>query len=149
MKILLILLSLIYFSNTALPQDHSDLCGTYIPSQQWEDVFSGYVQQFRNSITLRNNVQFAEYTIPVIFHVIHSGQSVGTFPNIVQPQINSQITVLNQDYAGTGFNYTTYPSNAFVQWAINQNLPPGNLDTLGRVKIANINIKFCLAEKDT
>ena len=148
-KLLLILLSLCYFSGNTRTQDHNDLCGTYVPSQQWEDIFSVYVQQFRNNMGLRTNDQFVEYTIPVIFHVIHSGQTVGTFPNIVQDQINSQITVLNQDYAGTGFNYNTYPANAFVQWAINQNLPQSNIDSLGRVKIANINIKFCLAEKDT
>ena len=56
---------------------------------------------------------------------------------------------MNQDFSGTGFNYSTYPVNAFVQWATNQNLPLVNRDSLGRVKIANINIKFCLAEKDT
>lgn len=56
---------------------------------------------------------------------------------------------MNQDFAGTGFNYNTYPANAFIQWAINQNLPPVNLDSLGRVKIANIYIKFCLSEKDS
>jgi len=107
------------------------------------------IKEFNSTPPNLTTNQFVEYTIPVIFHVVHSGQSVGTFPNIVQAQINSQINVLNQDFAGTGFNYNTYPTNAFIQWAINQNLPQLNLDSLGRVKIANINIKFCLAEKDS
>lgn len=148
-KILIIFLSLCCFSGSIHTQQQLDFCGTVIPSQQWERVFAELITDFKNIHRDKNDNQFVEYTIPVIFHVIHSGQTIGTFPNIVHGQINSQITILNQDYAGTGFNYDTYPANAFVQWAIDQNLPPANLDPFGRVKIANINIKFCLAEKDT
>ncbi len=149
MKILLILISLYFLPFTLEAQQQDNFCGTDIPTQQWENIFAELIKEFNSRPPNLTTNQFVEYTIPVIFHVIHSGQSVGTFPNIVQEQINSQINVLNQDFAGTGFNYNTYPTNAFVQWAINQNLPQLNLDSLGRVKIANINIVFCLAEKDT
>lgn len=37
-------------------------------------------------------------TIPVVVHVIHSGQTVGIAPNIPDAQIRSQIKVLNQDF---------------------------------------------------
>jgi hypothetical protein len=37
-------------------------------------------------------------TIPVVVHVIHSGQPIGTAPNITDSQVQSQITVLNEDY---------------------------------------------------
>lgn len=134
---------------TVYSQYEQNSCGTPVPEQQWETVFSQLINEFRGQQIQSGSSRFTEYTIPVIFHVIHSGQAIGTFPNIQREQISSQITVLNQDYAGTGFNYQTYPSNAFIQWAINQNLPPESRDSLGRVKIANINIKFCLAEKDT
>lgn len=141
---------LLIFSGTVLrSQITVENCGTPIPEKQWEIVFSELISEFRGQQIQSGSSRFTEYTIPVIFHVIHSGQAIGTFPNIQREQINSQITVLNQDYAGTGFNYQTYPSNAFIQWAINQSLPPENRDSLGRVRIANINIKFCLAEKDT
>jgi hypothetical protein len=148
-KIQFLFISLYFFSITTQAQQLNNFCGTEIPSQHWENIFAEYVKEFRDTHQFQNGDQLVEYTIPVIFHVIHSGQSVGTFPNIIQGQINSQITVLNQDFAGTGFNYNTYPSNAFIQWALNQNLPQANLDSMGRVKIANISIKFCLAEKDT
>ena len=149
MKILLLFLSIILFSSSIFAQQQKDLCGTDIPSIQWEKIFSDLIIDFKKDQLNNSTTQLTEYTIPVIFHVLHSGQNVGTFPNIVQAQINSQITAMNQDFAGTGFNYNTYPANAFVQWAINQNLPIVNRDSLGRVKIVNINIKFCLAEKDT
>ncbi len=148
LNILRYILLFLVFIHSVNSQERN-FCGTEIPSQQWENIFSSLINDFKKTHEQNSSQQFTEYTIPVIFHVIHSGQSVGTFPNIVQAQISSQITVLNQDYAGTGFNYSTYPQNAFLQWAINQNLPQANLDSLGRVKIANINIKFCLAEKDT
>jgi hypothetical protein len=104
---------------TIYPQTGYDICGTPVPGQQWESLFSELVNDFHTHQIRSGRDQFIEYTIPVIFHVIHNGQPVGTFPNIQREQINSQITVLNQDYAGTGFNYQTYPANAFIQWAIN------------------------------
>lgn len=148
MKILTILISLFCFA-AAIQSQQTEFCGTNIPSKEWENIFDVFVKEFKTSRPGINGYDFIEYTIPVIFHVLHSGEQIGTFPNIVQAQLNSQITVLNQDFAGTGFNYNTYPLNAFVQWAVNQNLPAVNLDSMGRVKIANISIKFCLAEKDT
>jgi hypothetical protein len=36
--------------------------------------------------------------IPVVVHVIHSGQPIGTAPNITDAQVQSQITVLNEDF---------------------------------------------------
>lgn len=145
-----ILALLLILSGTATnSQIIGESCGTPIPGNQWEIIFSQMINEFRAQQTRSGSSRFVEYTIPVIFHVIHSGQNIGSFPNIQREQIISQITVLNQDFAGTGFNYQTYPANAFIQWAINQSLPTENKDSLGRVKIANINIKFCLAEKDT
>ena len=43
-------------------------------------------------------------TIPVVIHVIHNGEAVGTAPNITDTQVLSQITVMNEDFrklAGT------------------------------------------------
>jgi hypothetical protein len=44
------------------------------------------------------------YTIPVVVHVIHLGEPVGTGTNISDAQVQSAITAINQDYrhmAGT------------------------------------------------
>ncbi len=57
------------------------------------------------------------YTIPVVVHIIHGGQAVGTYPNLTAAQINSQITVLNEDYAGKGYKTNTYPATAFKDFA--------------------------------
>lgn len=41
------------------------------------------------------------YTIPVVFHVIHKGESVGSGTNISDAQIMSAIDALNRDYRTT------------------------------------------------
>jgi PKD repeat protein len=56
-------------------------------------------------------------TIPIIVHVVHNGEAVGTGLNISQAQVQAQIAVLNEDYrkkAGTpGFN--TSPVGADIE----------------------------------
>lgn len=43
----------------------------------------------------------AAYTIPVVVHVMHTGNAVGTIYNPTDAQINGAIAYLNQVYAGT------------------------------------------------
>lgn len=52
--------------------------------------------------------------IPVIVHVIHSGEPIGTGPNISEAQILSQIKVLNEDFrrAANSRGYNTDPVGA-------------------------------------
>ena len=52
----------------------------------------------------------AQDTIPVIFHIVHSGQSVGTGSNLAQARLVSQLQILNADYAGTGYGSVNAPS---------------------------------------
>lgn len=55
------------------------------------------------------------YNIPVIFHIIHSGQTVGSSYNISQAQVNSQIATLNQDFRKTNTDFSsTVTQTAFI-----------------------------------
>lgn len=45
-------------------------------------------------------------SIPVAFHVIYSSRRGQTEGNVPQSQIQAQIDVLNQSYAGSGFSFT-------------------------------------------
>jgi len=69
-------------------------------------------------------------TIPVVVHVIHSGQQLGVAPNITDAQVMSQITVLNNDYrrlAGTpGFNTNPAGADTMIQFALAKQDPNGN-----------------------
>lgn len=147
-KNLLTTISLLLFSLTIHAQQENQSCGASVPSEVWENEFQKLISEHKTD--QKTKKQFSTvYTIPIIFHVIHNGQPIGTFPNISQGQINSQITVLNQDFSGSGFNTSNYPSNAFANWVVNQTIPTANIDNNGRVKIADVGIQFCLATKDT
>lgn len=56
-------------------------------------------------------------TVPVVVHVIHNGEPIGTSPNLSDAQVISQINVLNQDFRrmmGTnGFN--DHPNGADIE----------------------------------
>jgi hypothetical protein len=69
-------------------------------------------------------------TIPVVIHVIHSGQTIGVAPNIVDDQVISQITVLNEDYRkmfGTpGYNTNSVGADCEIEFVLATVDPDGN-----------------------
>lgn len=99
-----------------------DKCG-----QQWIDslnnskythepiaVFERIMEEKTSSIS---GIQFrSTFDIPVIVHVIHNGESVGTGTNISYEQVLSQLEVLNEDFQKLpGSNgYNTHPDGAAI-----------------------------------
>lgn len=70
-------------------------------------------------------------TIPVVVHVVHSGQAIGTAPNTTDAQIQSQITVLNQDFRkilGTPGGESTNPvaADVEIEFVLAKQDPNGN-----------------------
>jgi len=69
-------------------------------------------------------------TIPVVVHVIYNGQAIGVAPNITDAQVQSQITVLNQDYRrmiGTkGYNNKLVGADTQIQFVLAKVDPNGN-----------------------
>lgn len=108
-------------SNTT---ERPNLCGTIAPGAEWDKWFNEKVEERKRSRAVN-----ATYTIPVIIHVIYGSEAVGTYPNISNAQIQSQIQVLNDDFAGKGAGISGVP-------AIWKNL------------IANSGISFCYAKTD-
>ncbi len=117
------------WAQTAIEHKHS--CGTPVPSQQWDAWFNSNVEDYKTSLAT-GKTQAVNYTIPVIVHIIHGGQPVGTFPNISQTQVNSQFTVLNQDFSASNVNVANLASTGF-----------------SLVGAANCSITFCPATRDT
>ncbi|MDP2385272.1 MAG: M43 family zinc metalloprotease [Bacteroidota bacterium] len=105
-------------------------CATAIPDQQWEDWMQEKVNELNQQRIIQgtNNVM-VNYTIPVIFHIIHN-QATITQENISAAQVASQITVLNNDYAGTNADIGSVPA------------------TFTSVKAGNTGVQFCLAKVD-
>ncbi len=100
-------------------------CGTSAPPQQWDSWFNAKVDEYQKNL-LANKTQSVSRTIPVIVHVVHYNQAVGTYPNIDSNQVKSQIAVLNDDFAGVGSGVNGVPPQF------------SNL-------VANTGIRFCLA----
>ncbi len=140
---------LFFHSFTVIVNGQNDLyqCGTVTPSLLWENEFQKFIAETKAKYDADKS-SLLNYTIPVIFHVIHGGEPIGTYPNILQGQVESQINVLNNDFIANAYNVTDYPLNAFVNWASAQNIPASGIDQLGRIKIADFNIQFCLATID-
>ena len=67
--------------------------------------------------------------IPVVIHVIHTGEAVGTGANLSVAQIQAQLDILNEDFAAQNDNFNQTPA----QWTS---------------VIGNPNIQFCLANVD-
>jgi large repetitive protein len=82
------------------------------------------------------------YQIPVVFHIIHSGEAVGTGSNISQAAVQSQIDVLNEDFRrifGTN-GWNTHPSGADTQieFCLAQRRPNGTAFTAGQPGVNRI-----------
>ena len=108
---------------------HFNLCVTPLPPAEWDVWFNKKVEEFKLA-KASGKAKSTNYTIPVVFHIIHGGQAVGNYPNLIQARINAQLAVLNQDFSGTGYNV-------------------GNLPSVFANDISNTGISFCLAQKDT
>jgi hypothetical protein len=103
---------------------------------QFEAWLTPLVKQYK---TMRTSSESGGIiTIPVVVHVIHSGQTIGIAPNISDAQVQSQITVMNEDYrkmAGTpGDNANPVGVDTKIQFALAQQDPNGNpTDGIDRV----------------
>ena len=146
-KTALLFFLLSYFIAPTHAQEAPLDCGTESPGMEWEHAFQQLIALTKTRLQ-EADYSPVNYTIPVVFHIVHGGQPVGTYPNLAQGQIQAQMTVLNQDLSANAYNKSNYPANAFVQWAANQQIPAANLDENGRIKIADFQIQFCLATTD-
>ncbi|MDF2448835.1 MAG: hypothetical protein K0R26_1339 [Bacteroidota bacterium] len=147
MKNTIVLFLVVFIHSILNAQVPNRGCGTPAPGPQYDSAFQNQVIQFLNlqAVTKPQTT----YQVPVIVHVIHGGQAIGTFPNLAQGQINSQIQVLNEDYSSIGFGSANYPATAFQIYASNTVISTGSKDGSGRIGIANTGISFCLALKDS
>ncbi len=118
--------SLFSQNNTSAPNSQKK-SGTPPAPQQWDDWFNAEVAKFKEK-NLAGKTQFANFNIPVIFHILHTGAAVGTPPNIPATRVWAQVNILNEVYGGIGAN-----PNAITQYSS---------------FVANPGISFCLATKD-
>jgi hypothetical protein len=92
-------------------------------------------------ITRMARSKTSSYTIPVVVHVIHNGEAVGTGTNISTEQILSQIKVLNDDYrrqnadaVNTPAIFTSVAGSMDIEFMLAKRDPEGH-STTGIVRV--------------
>lgn len=112
------------------------------PSLESTESFENWIDEstlFNQSALIVGGV----YQIPVVFHVIHNGEAVGTGTNISYAAMQSQLDVLNEDFRKIlGSNgYNTHPSGADteIEFCMAQRRPNGSAFPGGENGVNRIN----------
>jgi PKD repeat protein len=104
------------------------LRGMSDPSVKSPAEINNWIDQVIKNDPNYASVQKASRNIPIVVHVIHNGDALGSGENISDAQVMSQVTVLNADFSATN---TDFNSTSFYN----------------SVK-TNMDIQFCLATQD-
>lgn len=88
--------------------------------------YEAFLQQSKSAKT--NSVQ-PTYTVPVVFHVLHNGEAVGSGTNVSDAAIIAALAQVNKDFG-------------------KQNADTISIDPLYQPLYKNANMKFVLAKKD-
>lgn len=101
--------------------------------EDFESWLAPKIAQIKADRAAGRNIQ-AVYNIPVVIHIIHNGDAVGSGENISYNQAVSQINVMNNDYrrlASTpgGANTTGLAVDCEINFCLAQTDPSGNLTT--------------------
>jgi len=102
-------------------------------TEEFESWLSEKITEARVKNKNARNATATVITIPVVVHVIHNGDAIGTDENIADAQVISQITVLNQDYrrllGSPGYNSNAVGADIEVQFCLAQRNPNGQPTT--------------------
>ncbi|WP_426059672.1 M43 family zinc metalloprotease [Hymenobacter sp. B1770] len=102
--------------------------------QQLERLVPGYNRNTQPSApTTVRKTTAQNYTIPIVFHVVHNGEAVGTGSNISDARILEQMSRLNEDFAKLNADRSKIPgvfqgahADVQVQFALAQKDLAGN-----------------------
>jgi len=65
------------------------------------------------------------YYLPIVFHIIHSGEAVGSGTNISQALINAQVTQLNKDFGNLSGSTYSVASTTGIKFGLATTSPTG------------------------
>jgi hypothetical protein len=110
--------------------------------EQFESWLKEKIQQQKAMRT--SNSTNVVITIPVVVHVIHNGDAVGSNENIADAQVQSQIDVLNQDYRRMldtpGWNDNEVGADVEIEFCLAKRDPDGNATNgIDRVNLGEAN----------
>jgi hypothetical protein len=109
-------------------------CGTYEvlqgerqlhPETQTDEQFETWLKQKIEERNTSGFRPFATVTLPVVFHIIHNGEVVGTGDNLSATAIQQQLMQLNKDFANLSNSPYPVAADMEIQFALAQNDPGG------------------------
>ncbi len=112
-----------------------------------EKLTAEYQKKMSNSPNARLIDENGVITIPVVFHILHRGESVGTGTNISDAQITGQMAVLNEcfsqtnDQSAVNPHYKLVAENPNFRFEIACTDPQGN-STSGIIRKQSSNVSF-------
>ncbi len=107
--------------NKTLRQQYPNMMG----SQEYEKWLKPKIEAYKALRTLNPDDTNVVLTIPVVVHVLHNGEAVGTGPNISDAQVESQISVLNIDYRNLAGSTTGAAADVEIEFCLAQQDPDG------------------------
>ncbi|HCQ13388.1 T9SS type A sorting domain-containing protein, partial [Flavobacterium sp.] len=103
------------------------------PKRMTRDQFENWLQPLiekQQQFDMLSSQSGGIIYIPVVVHVIHNGDAYGTNENITDAQVQSQITVMTQDFRrmlGTpGYNTNTVGADTQIEFVLAKVDPNGN-----------------------
>lgn len=157
----MLLSSLYFISYQAIAQrcatvEYQKLRQQTNPKLESEGEFEGWLKQkieeHRHISHSTSREQATVYTIPVVVHVIHSGEAIGVGKNITDDQIISQIEVLTEDFrrmnadaANTPSSFAPVAADVELEFVLAQRDPEG-LPTDGIVRVNGQQSEWALTE---
>ncbi|HEX8061495.1 MAG TPA: M43 family zinc metalloprotease, partial [Cyclobacteriaceae bacterium] len=155
-RLLLLFVLIVYCAMSYAQAPVVDNCGTMAQDaiNRLKYPSMGTPEQFENAVRLKiaemeslrkaGRTQATVVTIPIIVHVVHTGETVGTGLNISKAQVQAQIDVLNEDYRrkiGTpGYNSSPVGADIEVEFClspVDQNGKPMAEPGIDRIRGAN------------
>ncbi|MBI3238358.1 MAG: hypothetical protein HYZ43_05875 [Flavobacteriia bacterium] len=111
------------------------------PDLESKEDFEQWVQEALADMD-QHKIIGGVYQIPVVFHIIHSGEAVGSGTNISQAAVQSQIDVLNEDFrrifGSNGWNTNPVGADTQIEFCLAQRRPDGSAFTAGQPGVNRI-----------
>jgi len=98
------------------------------PKAETDAQFESWMNQ-----KIKERKQFAQrpatvnYTIPVVFHIIHNGEGVGTSPNVGAINIQEQMLQLNKDFGNLSNSQYASATATGIQFVLAEKDPTNNV----------------------
>lgn len=139
-------------SSVEYEQELQKLYPKRFKNAEFEKWISPLVKEQQHKISFEVSKIANIISIPVVVHVIHNGDVLGTGENITDAQVRSQIKVLNEDFRkmmGTpGFNNNAVGADTEIEFCLAAVDPNGNM-TNGINRKEFTNASFTQTEVNT